>query len=87
MSMLNTIVNTCELTRGDLGTIAYYSHLIPVFLSLILGVFVYIKAKYNLFSKIFLLFVINQKPCDSATGSGSDDAAGFLEYWYPLSLL
>ena len=53
MDIINNIVNTCELTRGDSGTIAYYSHLIPVVLSLFLAIFVMIKAKFNLFSKVF----------------------------------
>ncbi len=57
MDTLNNIVNTCELTRGNSGTIAYYSHLIPVILSLILAIFVLVKSKYNLFSKIFILFI------------------------------
>ncbi len=58
MNTLNTIINTCELTRGNSGIIAYYSHLIPIFLSLLIGVLVFIKAKFNLFSRIFLCFLI-----------------------------
>ncbi|MDD5721206.1 MAG: ATP-binding protein [Candidatus Pacebacteria bacterium] len=58
INFANTIVNTCFLTRGDSGTIAYYSHVIPIVLSLILGTFVFIKTKFNLFSKVFLAFII-----------------------------
>lgn len=38
--------------------LANYSHLIPIVLSLFLALFVFIKTKFNLFSKIFLFFVI-----------------------------
>lgn len=58
MDIINNIVNTCELTRGDSGTIAYYSHLIPVVLSLFLAIFVMAKAKFNLFSKVFFAFIL-----------------------------
>ena len=56
--MLNNIINTCELTRGDSGTIAYYSHLIPIILSLSLALFVLVKSKFNLFSKVFFAFIL-----------------------------
>lgn len=59
MNTINTIVNTCELTRGDSGIIAYYSHIIPIFLSLVLSTFVLIKSKFNLFSKSFFLFTFS----------------------------
>ncbi len=52
-----TILNTCYETTKDLRTIAAYSHLIPVLLSFALALFVFFKAKFNLFSKIFLVFV------------------------------
>lgn len=54
-----TEVNTCFLTRGDSGVIAYYSHLIPVILSLVLATFVVIKSKFNLFSKVFFAFIFS----------------------------
>lgn len=58
MTDINTIINTCYETTKDSRIIASYSHLIPVVLSMFLAVFVFIKSRYNLFSKIFLIFVI-----------------------------
>ncbi len=55
---INAIINTCYETTNSLRVIANYSHIIPVVLSLILGTFVFIKAKFNLFSKVFLAFII-----------------------------
>ena len=49
-------VNTCFLTRGDSGIIAYYSHLISIFFALFLGFLVFFKARTNLLSKIFFAF-------------------------------
>ena len=49
-------INTCFLTRGDSGTIAYYSHLIPIVFSLALALLVLIKSKKNIFAKIFFAF-------------------------------
>ncbi|MFA6258059.1 MAG: ATP-binding protein [Candidatus Paceibacterota bacterium] len=58
----NTIINTCYVlthtTQGTVRVLASYSHLIPVVLSLILGIFVLIKSKFNLFSKVFLSFIV-----------------------------
>lgn len=57
----NIILNTCfQFIAAQAGTVSIvkYSHIIPVILSLVLGIFVFIKAKQNLFSKIFLLFII-----------------------------
>lgn len=57
--MINQILNTCEALTGDtIRSIASYSHIIPAVLSLLLGSFIFVRAKYNLFSKIFLSFVI-----------------------------
>ncbi|MCX6752555.1 MAG: HAMP domain-containing sensor histidine kinase [Candidatus Nomurabacteria bacterium] len=55
---VNAAINTCYETTNSLRVIASYSHIIPVILSLILGVFVFIKSKFNLFSKVFLAFVV-----------------------------
>ncbi|MFA6325236.1 MAG: ATP-binding protein [Candidatus Paceibacterota bacterium] len=38
--------------------LANYAHIVPIVLSILLALFVFFKAKSNLFSKIFLLFVI-----------------------------
>jgi len=60
--MNNEILNTCYLALQGEGasikTIASYSHLVPTILSLILGIFVFFKAKFNLFSKVFLVFIV-----------------------------
>lgn len=49
-------INTCyELTK-DIHTIAYYSHLVPVGISLILAIFVLISTKFSLLSRVFGLF-------------------------------
>ncbi len=54
-------MNSCLIFVTELNTtqiiLAKYSHIIPVVLSIILGIFVLYKAKFNLFSKIFLSFV------------------------------
>lgn len=56
--MINEIFNTCEVLTGEtIRNVASYSHLIPATLSLLLGVFIFFKAKFNLFSKVFLSFV------------------------------
>ena len=56
---MNTI-NTCILALGDnwqsIRTLAFYSHLIPVFFALGLSILVFLKAKKSLLSKIFLAF-------------------------------
>jgi signal transduction histidine kinase len=89
MDILNHIVNTCELTRGNSGTIAYYSHLIPIFLSLVLGLFVFIKARFNLFSKIFLAFVIVFSLWLLGDMVGWTQNDYFLQYaaWSPIDYL
>ena len=52
-------ISTCFAASTETSRIiASYSHLIPVVLSLVLSFFVFIKSKYNLFSKIFLSFII-----------------------------
>ncbi|MFA6273773.1 MAG: ATP-binding protein [Candidatus Paceibacterota bacterium] len=54
---LNTIINTCYQLTTETRTIAYFSHVIPVILSVFLAVLVLAKAKFNLFSKVFSLFI------------------------------
>lgn len=56
----NIILNTCYqfiASQSNTVLIAQYSHIVPVVLSMVLGVFVLIKAKFNLFSKIFFSFI------------------------------
>ncbi len=55
---INTTINTCYL-EPEVISLAYYSHLIPIVLSLLLAVLIVFKAKFNLFSKIFLSFVVS----------------------------
>lgn len=52
------LINTCFETTKDYHSIAYYSHLIPVLISLVLTVFVLIKSKFSFLSKVFALFVL-----------------------------
>lgn len=57
----NIILNTCHqfiIAQSDIVTIVKYSHVIPTVLSLILGIFVFIKSKFNFFSKIFASFIL-----------------------------
>ena len=54
-------MNSCYLFITTINTnqviLANYSHLVPIVLSIFLAIFVMIKAKFNLFSKIFFAFV------------------------------
>ncbi len=52
------ISNTCLIGGSEVRNIVYYSHIIPIVFSISLGLFVFIKAKFNLFSKVFLLFIV-----------------------------
>ncbi len=56
-NLTDTIINTCYLTTNASRNIAYYSHLIPVILSVLLASLVFVKSKHSLLSKIFLAFV------------------------------
>jgi signal transduction histidine kinase len=56
MIEFNQLLNTCLLTTESSRSIAYYSHLIPIFFSLSLALLVYFKAPKNIMSKIFLAF-------------------------------
>ncbi|MEQ1561114.1 MAG: HAMP domain-containing sensor histidine kinase [Nitrospira sp.] len=49
-------INTCLTLNPPYVTIAYYSHLIPILISLFLGVFVLVKSKFSYLSKIFFFF-------------------------------
>lgn len=61
--MENQLINTCyvltQTIQGSVRLLAGYSHVIPIILSLSLAIFIFFKAKFNLFSKIFLSFVIS----------------------------
>jgi signal transduction histidine kinase len=49
-------INTCFATTETYRTTAYYSHLIPVFITAILTIFVILKSKTSLVVKIFSAF-------------------------------
>lgn len=55
-------MNSCYIFITSLSSnqviLAKYSHLIPIVLSIFLALFIFFKAKFNLFSRIFLFFVI-----------------------------
>jgi two-component system sensor histidine kinase ChiS len=59
-TILDIIIKTCDqsLEANPYRIIASYSHIIPIILSVLLGIFVLVKAKFNFFSKVFLSFVI-----------------------------
>ncbi len=52
------MINSCIEGINQYGTIVYYSHLIPVFISIILIFFVLVKARGSLVSKAFAAFII-----------------------------
>lgn len=55
---MTNIISTCfEASTQATRTIASYSHIVPIILSITLGIFVFFKAKFNLFSKVFLVFI------------------------------
>lgn len=56
----HSILNTCYQfinSQTEIVLMVKYSHIIPIFLILFLGFFVLIKAKLNLFSRIFFIFI------------------------------
>jgi len=57
MMELDTIIKTCDITTNPSIAIASYAHVIPIVLSVLLGGLVFVKAKFNFFSKVFLAFV------------------------------
>jgi len=54
---MNIVTNTCYIS-SEVIKLAYYSHLIPIFFSLMLGFLVYFKSPKNILSKIFFSFTI-----------------------------
>jgi signal transduction histidine kinase len=56
MISTNFLLNTCYI-GPELTSLAYYSHLVPVFFALSLALLVFFKAKHNIFSKTFLAFI------------------------------
>jgi signal transduction histidine kinase len=57
--MLETTLNTCRELGMEYHTIAYYSHLLPLAISLYLGFYVFFKKKYSLLSCVYLTFVLS----------------------------
>lgn len=56
--MINELINTCAIGGSAVRTVVYYSHIVPIILSLLLGSFILIKAKFNFFSKAFSAFIL-----------------------------
>ena len=52
-------INTCLATTSAYHKIAYYSHLIPLAIVLILGIFIFVRSHRSFLSTIFLLFTIS----------------------------
>jgi NADH:ubiquinone oxidoreductase subunit 4 (subunit M) len=52
-------INTCFATTKDYHVIALYSHLVPVFITLLISGFVLFKSKFSLLSEIFTLFTFS----------------------------
>lgn len=50
-------INTCFATTSDYHQIAYYTHLIPIAISVILILFTLYQSKFSFLSKVFALFV------------------------------
>ncbi len=49
-------LNTCLETTRDYHTIAFYSHLIPIAIGLVLSIFVLFRTKFSKVAQIFFLF-------------------------------
>ncbi|MFA6000435.1 MAG: HAMP domain-containing sensor histidine kinase, partial [Candidatus Paceibacterota bacterium] len=47
---------TCLETTKDYHTIALYSHLVPLFVTVVVSSFVLVKSKFSMLSKVFTLF-------------------------------
>lgn len=58
MIPFDQLINTCFITTEASRKIALYSHLIPVFFTLALGLLVFLKAKRNILSRVFFTFSI-----------------------------
>lgn len=57
MNEMREIINTCYIDSSFI-TLAFYSHLIPIFFALGLGFLVFLKAKKSVLSKVFFVFSI-----------------------------
>jgi len=53
------MINTCLATTQSYHSIAYYSHLIPVFILIVIGIITLVKTKYSLLSKILFGFLLS----------------------------
>lgn len=51
-------INTCFATTEPYHTIAYYSHLVPAILAIVLSIFALTKSKFSILSKLFALFTL-----------------------------
>lgn len=50
-------INTCFATTEAYHAIAYYSHLVPVLIAVLLGIFVLFASRFSLLSKVLNLFI------------------------------
>ncbi len=57
-SFFDLSVNTCFATTSSLHTIAYYSHILPLAIGLLLSFLIYKKSHRSTASKVFLAFVV-----------------------------
>jgi len=55
---MDIVIGACDQSLNTVRTVVFYSHVISIILSLLLGVFVFIKAKYNFFSRSFFCFIV-----------------------------
>lgn len=82
-------INTCFSTTSEYHKIAYYSHLIPIAIILILGIFTYVRSKRSLLSSIFIFFTISFSLWligDVITWTAQDyDLVAFV--WAPLDYI
>jgi len=60
---INLLLNTCyinaQTAQSATRVLAGYSHVIPIVLSISLALLIAFKAKFNSFSKVFLVFVLS----------------------------
>ncbi len=57
--IFNMDINTCLEGGKDYHSIAFYTHLIPLLITLVVSGFVIVKSKFSFLSKIFTLFTIS----------------------------
>jgi signal transduction histidine kinase len=56
--MFETTFNTCYELGKDYHVMAYYSHLVPLFISTLIGLYIFVKTKFSFLSSLFLSFIL-----------------------------